>query len=30
MGLSPLIMTEVFKFSKNSDYSLRSGIHLEN
>lgn len=29
MGLSPFMMTEIFKFSKNSDYNLRSGIHLE-
>ena len=30
MGLLPLIMSEVFSFNKNSDYILRSGIHLKN
>ena len=29
MGISPKIMNEIFQFSKNSVYSLRSGIHLE-
>ena len=29
MGISPKIMNEVFRFSKNSVYSLRSGIQLE-
>ena len=29
MGISPKIMNEIFRFSKNSVYSLRSGIQLE-
>ena len=29
MGISPKIMTEFFQFSKNSVYSLRSGIQLD-
>ena len=29
MGISPKIMTEIFRFSKNSVCSLRSGIQLE-
>ena len=29
MGISPKIMHEIFRFSKNSAYSLRSGIQLE-
>ena len=29
MGISPKIMNEIFWFSKNSVYSLRSGIQLE-
>ena len=29
MGISPKIMNEVFRFSKNFVYSLRSGIQLE-
>ena len=28
-GISPKIMNEIFRFSKNSVYSLRSGIQLE-
>ena len=29
MGISPKIMNEIFRFIKNSVYSLRSGIQLE-
>ena len=29
MGISPKIMNEIFRFSKNSVYSLRSGIQLK-
>ena len=29
MGISPKMMNEIFPFSKNSVYSLRSGIQLE-
>ena len=29
MGISPKIMIEIFTFSKNSVYSLRSGIQLK-
>ena len=29
MDISPEIMNEIFQFSKNSVYSLRSGIQLE-
>ena len=29
MGISPKTMNEIFQFSKNSVYSLRSGIQLE-
>ena len=29
MGISQKIMNEIFRFSKNSVYSLRSGIRLE-
>ena len=29
MGISPKILNEIFRFSKNSVYSLRSGIQLE-
>ena len=29
MGISPKIMNEIFRFSKNFVYSLRSGIQLE-
>ena len=29
MGISPKIMNEIFRFSKNSVYSLRSGIHFK-
>ena len=29
MGIAPKIMNEIFRFSKNSVYSLRSGIQLE-
>ena len=29
MGISRKIMNEIFRFSKNSVYSLRSGIQLE-
>ena len=29
MGISPKTMNEIFRFSKNSVYSLRSGIERE-
>ena len=29
MGISPKIMNEIFRFTKNSVYSLRNGIELE-
>ena len=29
MGISPKIMNEIFRFSKTSVYSLRSGIQLD-
>ena len=29
MGISPKILNEIFRFSKNSVFSLRSGIQLE-
>ena len=28
MGISPMLMNEIFNFRDNNNYNLRSGIHL--